>query len=60
MLFLQLINYFQNLNRILLSTFNINFKLPRLYVLLFIRTLWYSIHLLYIRLYLELVYEFFI
>ena len=31
MLFLQLINYFQKLNRILLSTFNINFKLPRLY-----------------------------
>ena len=31
MLFLQLINYFQKLNRILLSTFNIYFKLPRLY-----------------------------
>ena len=32
MLYLQLINYFQKLNRILLSTFNINFKLPRLYI----------------------------
>ena len=32
MLFLQLINYFQKLNRILISTSNINFKLPRLYV----------------------------